>query len=44
MQMQKNQKNKMQEEFEENKGVIKICRPKKDRQHNDQKTEGQTTQ
>jgi hypothetical protein len=34
----------MQEEFEENKGVIKICRPKKDRQHNDQKTEGQTTQ
>jgi hypothetical protein len=34
----------MQEEFEENKGVIKICRPKKDRQHNDQKGENKDKQ
>ena len=27
----------MQEEFEDTKGVIRICKSKKDRQHNDQK-------
>jgi hypothetical protein len=32
------------EEFEGNKGVIRISKSKKDRQHNDQKTEGQTKQ
>jgi hypothetical protein len=31
-------------EFEDNKGVIRIHKTKKDRQHDDQKTEGQTTQ
>ena len=32
------------EEFEDAKGVIKIRKSKKNRQHNDQKTEEQTTQ
>ena len=27
----------IQEEFEDNKGVIRICKSKKDRQHNDKK-------
>ena len=31
------------EEFEDTKGVIRICKPK-NRQHNGQKTEEQTTQ
>ena len=29
----------MQEEFEDTKGVIRICKSKKDNQHNDQKKE-----
>jgi len=32
----------IQEEFEDTKGVIKIRKLKKDRQHNDQKKKGQT--
>jgi hypothetical protein len=32
------------EEFEDTKGVIRIRKSKKDRQHNGQKTEEQTTQ
>jgi hypothetical protein len=35
---------KWQEEFEDTKGVIRICKAEKNRQHNGQKTEEQTTQ
>ena len=34
----------MKEEFEDTKGVIRIPKSKKDRQHNGQKTEEQTAQ
>jgi hypothetical protein len=34
----------LQDEFEDTKRVIRIHKSKKDRQHNGQKTEGQTTQ
>jgi hypothetical protein len=34
----------IQEEFEDTKGVIRIRKSKKNRQHNSQKTEEQTTQ
>jgi hypothetical protein len=34
----------MREEFEDAKGVIRIRKSKKDRQHNGQRTEEQTTQ
>ena len=32
----------IQDESEDTKGVIKICKVTKDRQHNDQKEKGQT--
>jgi hypothetical protein len=32
-----------QEEFEDTKGVIRICKSKKDRQHNGQKEKNKTT-
>jgi hypothetical protein len=35
---------RLEEEFEDKKGVIKIRKSKKDRQYNGQKTEGQTIQ
>ena len=34
----------MKEEFEDTKGVIRIRKSKKNRQHNGQKTDEQTTQ
>ena len=34
----------MHEELEDTKGVIRICKSRKNRQHNGQKTEEQTTQ
>ena len=39
----KNSTNVLQDEFEDTKGVIRIRKSKKDRQHKRQKKKGQTT-
>ena len=41
--IEKNSTNVLQDEFEDTKGVIRIRKSKKDRQHKHQKKKGQTT-